>query len=122
MQFIEAQGADNDDIPVVIIAVWRRAFRQAGIRRLHQNNFVGGDAGAEDAPQFQQRAGEHHRQRFALTRTEALAIAGGFFRVSQQVRVTNQARQFVNESVVILCANRRHLPLLVVGQISRCKA
>ncbi|MNS98555.1 hypothetical protein D3C72_1329250 [compost metagenome] len=85
MQFIETQGADNDDIPVVIIAVWRRAFRQAGIGRLHQNDFVGVDAGAQHTPQLQQRAGEDYRQRFTLAGTEALAIAGGFFRVRQQV-------------------------------------
>ena len=45
-----------------------------------------------------------------------------WIKFGKQVRGANQARQFVNKGFVIVSSNRRHLPLLVVGQISRCKA
>ena len=35
VQFVEAQGADNHDVTIVIVAVRRGAFGQAGIRSLH---------------------------------------------------------------------------------------
>ena len=52
VQFIQAQGADNDNFAVVIISARRRAFGQAGIGGLHQDNFICGDASIENAPQL----------------------------------------------------------------------
>ncbi len=85
MQLIKAQGADNDNLAVVIITAWRRAFGQAGVGGLHQDNFICGDASDEDAPQIKKRAREHHGECIALTGAESLAIAGGFSRVCEQV-------------------------------------
>ncbi len=73
MQFIQAQGADNHDLAIVIIAVGGRTFGQAGVGRLHQNNFIGVYAGVKHAPEFQQGAGKDNRQRLALTGAEAFA-------------------------------------------------
>ncbi len=85
MQLVEAQGADNHNVAVVIVAVRRGAFGQAGIGRLHQNYFVCRHAGTEHPPQFQQRARENHRQRVPLTGAKTLAVARGFRGVGQQV-------------------------------------
>ncbi len=52
VQFIQTQGADNDNLAVVIITARRRSFGQAGIGGLHEDNFICGDASVEDAPQF----------------------------------------------------------------------
>ncbi len=93
MQFVQAQGADNHDLAIVIIAVGGRTFGQAGVGRLHQNNFIGVYAGVEHAPEFQQGAGKDNRQGLALTGAEAFAVALGFCRVGQQMRRANQARQ-----------------------------
>ena len=35
VQLVEAQGADNHDVTIVIVAVRRGAFGQAGVGRLH---------------------------------------------------------------------------------------
>ncbi len=93
MQFIQAQSADNHDLAIVIIAVGGGAFGQAGVGRLHQNDFIGVDAGVEHAPEFQKGAGKDNRQRLALTGAEAFAVALGFCRVGQQMRRANQARE-----------------------------
>ncbi|MNC21800.1 hypothetical protein D3C75_697850 [compost metagenome] len=66
MQFVEAQGADNHNVAVIIVAVWRGAFGQTGIRRLHQNDFIGRNAGAEHPPQLQQASREYDGERVAL--------------------------------------------------------
>ncbi len=52
VQLIKTQGADNDNLAVVIITARRRSFGQAGVSGLHQDNFIRGDAGAQNAPQF----------------------------------------------------------------------
>ncbi len=50
VQLIEAQRADDNNVAIVVVAVRRRAFRQAGVSRLHENDFVGGDANFQYAP------------------------------------------------------------------------
>src|SRR6266852_4484282 len=55
MQLVEAESIDDDDITVVL-ATWRGTFRQACVRRLHDDDLAGEYAGLENLPELEQRA------------------------------------------------------------------
>ena len=78
MQTVQPQRADNDDLAVVIITIGRRTLSQASVRRLHQDYFIGLNAGAKDFPEFKQRAGDNHRQSITLTRAKTLTVTRSF--------------------------------------------
>lgn len=69
----DAQGVDQHDLAVVVVAIGSRAPGQAGVGRLHDDDAVGRYCRLQDAPLLQQGAWAHHRQHVAFTRTVALA-------------------------------------------------
>ena len=61
MQTVQPQRADNDDLAVVVITIWRRT-RSGLCSTPASDYFISLNAGAEDFPEFKQRAGDNHRQ------------------------------------------------------------
>ncbi|MNL27080.1 hypothetical protein D3C87_1486470 [compost metagenome] len=70
-----AQRVDQDDVAVVVIAVWRRAPGQPRVGRLHDDDAAGLHHGLQHAPLFQQRARPHHGKDFAFAGAMAPAKA-----------------------------------------------
>ncbi len=104
LNMIEPQGADNDNLTVIILAAGGRAFGQAGVGRLHNDNLIGGDAGLQDLPQLQQTGREHDGQCLATAGAETFAITFGATLAGQHLRVADDILQLSDK-----CLRHAHL-------------
>ena len=100
LNMVEAQGADDDDLAVIVVAAGGRSFGQAGIGGLHDDDFVGGHAGLQNAPQLQQAGGKRHRQRLAFAGAEPLAIPLGVAIAGQQLRAADDVFKLVDKCLI----------------------
>src|SRR5690349_7240250 len=70
----QPKRADDDDVAIIIVAVWRGPAGQARVGGLHEDDLVGGGAGQQDAPLLDQRAGTDDRKNLAFAITVAAAV------------------------------------------------
>ncbi|MNI09027.1 hypothetical protein D3C73_620810 [compost metagenome] len=72
MYLVEPKGGDDDH--TAIIAAFRgRTFRQAGIRRLQDNNAIGGDHRLKHSPHFHETTGDRDKDCLPLPRAKPFA-------------------------------------------------
>ena len=60
---------------IIVVAIRRRSAGQAGIGRLHDDDLAGGDAGQQNLPLLDERAGPYHGQRRSVAEPESRAVA-----------------------------------------------
>ena len=69
------QSAHDDNVTVVVATVRRRTSSEAGIGRLHNDNFVRRDTGLEHFPLLDKVARPNYGQDWSISKSEAPAVA-----------------------------------------------
>jgi hypothetical protein len=87
--FGDAEGANDNDVAIIITPVRRRASSQAGIGCLHDNDLVRRDTGLEHSPLLAKVAGPNYRQDWPISKSEAPTVAEGSTGLSQHVAGTD---------------------------------
>ena len=69
------QSAHDDNVAVIVATVRRRTSSEAGIGRLHNDDFVRRDTGLEHFPLLDKVAGPNYGQDWSISKSEAPAVA-----------------------------------------------
>src|SRR5665213_936965 len=93
-------GADNDDVPIVVAAIWRRASCEASICGLHNNDLVCRHTDIEDSPLLNKASGLHNNQRRATAESKACPVLLSGLRTRQHVAIADDGPQTFDQSVV----------------------
>ena len=93
MHRLQAQGADQHDLAVVIVAPGRRSACQPGIRRLEDHRAPRRDHRVQHPPLLHQRAGPDHRGHRAAAEAEAPGEAAGLAVGGQHMSGPDDAAQ-----------------------------
>ncbi|WP_428672073.1 hypothetical protein [Reyranella sp.] len=98
----DAHGVDQDDASIVVVAIGRRTTGHPGGGRLHDDDLVGADAGPQDAPLLDKRAGPYHRNDRTAAKADARAKAASRLRAGQDMRPADDGLEFPDERGLVL--------------------
>src|SRR6516162_1005057 len=98
MQLVEAASIDDNDI-AIILAVWSRAFRQAGIRGLHNDDLAGGYAGLKNLPELKQSAWKNNGLGLTSPRSKPRSVPFGPTGVRVHMTAPDNCNQAGNEGL-----------------------
>jgi len=101
MHLRHAQRADDDDLPVVVIAVGGRASREPGVCRLHNDNLIGRHTRIEYFPLFDKAPWPHDRQHRTAAESETCPILSGALRARQNVAISHDRFELLDQSPAI---------------------
>ena len=98
----DPQRADDDDVPVVVVAVGGRASREARICSLHQDDLAGGGARLQHSPLLNQGARAGDGQDLAAAKAVAPSERRGASGSRQHMLAANDCPQRCEEAAVHL--------------------
>ena len=103
LDIINAHGADDDNRPVVIGSIGRRATGESGIRGLHDNGHVRFDAGLQCTPHFNQVTWTHNSQRFTAAKAPPPSESLHLGTVSQGIAGTHRLGELGEQCLRVKC-------------------
>src|SRR5512144_109449 len=101
MHLRHAKRADDDDLPVIVVAVGSRTSREPGVCGLHNNNLVGRHTRIEHFPLFDKAPWPHARQHRTAAEPETCPILSGALRARQNVAISHDRSELLDQSPAI---------------------
>src|ERR1017187_8099215 len=101
MYLRHAKRADDDDLPVVVVAVGGRTSREPGVCGLHNDNLIGRRTRIEHFPLFDKAPRPHDRQHRTAAEPETCPILSGALRDRQNVAISHNRFELLDQSPAI---------------------
>ena len=101
MNASKTHGVDQNDAAIVILANRGRPASKTGVRRLHDHDLVGGNAGFQHPPLLDETARADNRDRRTMSKTKAGAKPAGALRSGNDMRFSDNLPESCDQGSII---------------------